>query len=764
MKAGIITFSSAYNYGAVLQVYAMQEYLKNLGLEVDVINHRPKEIDNVYKLYNVSGKGNKWIKRAKKINKFIKINVSQRWKIKKKDNFEYFINNVLHTTKPYATLSDIQKDFLQYDVLIAGSDQIWNTEITKGFKPAYFLEFGNKDARRISYAASLGRDDLPEEFVVFYKRYLENFDFISVREEAMKEILKPVTDKPITCVVDPTMLLDKETYDKVKIDTKFKGKDYIYVHFIGKDEKTYEIADKMSRILNLPIVHNREKGLFENELSGQFNERPEQFISVIDNAKYVITNSFHATVFSIIYEKDFITIPHAKRPARMQNLLSKLGLSNHLIEDVRIMPKIDTLKIDYKIVKKKLLEARKESIEFLNNAIYGEIPDKHEENYLKTHNKFNCYGCELCKDICPVHAIEMIEDEEGFKYPKIDKDKCIQCGLCEKNCIYRKKVEKEKNKEYPIVYAASYKDENVLKESSSGGLFTALYKYILSQNGYIVGVKYNDKMVPEYVLSNNEADCKEFRGSKYVAANIDNVREEVKEQLDKEKKVLFIGNPCQIKALKIYLNKDYENLYLVEILCHGVPSQKVFRLYIKYLEEKYNSKVVDFKFRDKESGWGTGKGSTIKVKLDNGKELKELSLYNNFNRAFLNNYIIRPSCYNCELTSNDGLADMTIGDFWGIEKVMPKYAKKEKNGISLVKINNPKGNELFEKISDNLEYYKSTFKQGYRSNHKSSVILSENRYKLMEEIDGVEINRLLEKYNQFKTGKKAKKDIIEKSI
>lgn len=764
MKAGIVTFNSAHNYGAVLQVYAMQEYLKSLGLDVDVINYRIKEIDNVYKLYNVRRKDPKLIRGIKKAKKILKVNLCERWKLEKRKNFEYFINNVLNTTKPYTTLQEIQKDFLHYDVLIAGSDQIWNTELTKGFKPAYFLEFGNKDARRISYAASLGNDSIDEKYTLFYKRYLENFDFISVREEAMKDILKDLTDKPITRVIDPTLLLDKEVYDKLKIETRYKGKDYIYVHYIGNDDKTYEIADQLSRKLGIPVLHNRQKGLFENELDSLFNARPEEFISVIENAKYIVTNSFHTTVFSLIYEKDFITIPHATRPARMQNLLEIAGLSNHLVEDVRIMPKLETLKIDYKDVKRRLLEERKSSIEFLNNAIYGEIPDKHKENYFKTQNKFNCYGCELCKDICPVHAIEMVEDEEGFKYPKIDKEKCIKCGLCEKNCIYRKKIEKEKNEDYPLIYAASYKDENVLKNSSSGGVFTALYKHVLANKGYVVGVRYNEDMVAEYAIADNEKECEKFRGSKYVAASINDVREKIKEKLEKGKTVLFTGNPCQIKALKTYLNKDYDNLYLVEIFCHGVPSPKVFRLYIKYLEEKYKSKVVDFKFRDKEAGWGTGKGSTIKVEFENGKILYEPAKYNNYNRAFANNNILRPGCSNCEFAGVNDLADMSIGDFWGIEKVMPKYSKKQKNGISIIRINTNKGNSLFEDICRNLEYYESNLKDGYRENHKYAVQLNGNRFDLMEQIDGVEINSLLESFNQFKSGKNANKKIKEKGI
>ena len=777
MKACIVTFSSAHNYGAVLQVFAMQEYLKGLGLDVDVINYRPKEIDNAYKLYNVKKKGPKIIRGIKKIRKYIYVNLREKWKIERRDNFEYFINNILHTTKPYMTLKEIQNDSLKYDILIAGSDQIWNTDLTKGFKPAYFLEFANRDARRISYAASLGKDELPEKYILFYKRYLENFDFISVREENMIDLLKQVTDKKVVRVLDPTLLVDKEVYDKAKIETKFKGKDYIYVHFIGMDEKTYEIADKMSKILNLPIVHNRENGLFENELEGQFHGRPDELISVIDNAKFVITNSFHITVFSLIYEKDFITIPHAKRPERMKNLLEIAGLSNHLVEDVRIMPKLDTLKINYKEVEKRLLEERKKSIEFLNNAIYGKMPDKHMENYFNTKNKFNCYGCELCKDICPVHAIEMKEDKEGFKYPKIDEEKCIKCGLCEKNCIYQKeyevkndkvkgksKEEIKENEEYPLVYAAANKDEEVLKNSTSGGTFTALYKYILSEGGIVVGVEYDKNMVARYTLAENEKECESFRGAKYVAADIGDIKVKVKEKLEHGRKVLFVGNPCQIKAIKTYLNKDYENLYLVEILCHGVASPKVFRLYIKYLEEKYKSKVVDFKFRDKANGWGTGRGGTIKVKFENGLEISELGKYNNYNRAFANDYILRPSCYNCEFAGVNNLADIVIGDFWGIEEIMPEFVKKEKNGISFIKINTDKGNMLFNKINENMEYRKSNITDGYRKNHKSPTNLSENRFKLMDEIDGVEINSLLEQFNQFKTGKKAEKRIRKKSI
>lgn len=762
MKAGIITFSSAHNYGAVLQVYAMQEYLKGIGTDVDIINYRPNAIDRVYKLYNIKKSNSNIIKIYRKSKKILKVNLMERWKLEKNANFESFINNVLNTTKPYYSLSEIQKDFLEYDILIAGSDQIWNVELTKRFDPAYFLEFGNKEAKRISYAASIGMNELPEKYCLFYKRYLKNFDFISVREESMRNLLRPLTNRAIETVVDPTLLLDKEQYDKLKINTHLKGQDYIYVHFIGKDDKTYEVADQMSRLLNLPIVHNREKGLFENELESHYHERPEQFISVIENAKYVISNSFHTTVFAIIYGKNFITIPHKKRPERMKNLLHIAGLDNHLIEDVRLLPTLETLDIDYKSVKENLLKEREKSIEFLNNSINNEKPDKKLDNYFNTKDKFNCYSCELCKNICPVEAITMEEDIEGFRYPVIDEGKCIKCGLCKNKCIYHNGLE-NKDEIPSIVMAAYNKNKNVLKSSSSGGVFTALYEYVIKQKGYVVGVKYNEKMEAVYAMASSLKECEKFRGSKYVEAKVQNIKKEIKDKLEDGKIVLFVGNPCQLQALRSFLGKPYENLYLVEIICHSIPSAKVFKNYIHYLENKYESKVIDFKFRDKAKGWGNGK-ATIKVTFENGKEIEELAKYNNYNRAFASNYIQRLSCYNCEFAGDNKFADMTIGDYWGIEKVMPKVAKREKNGISIIKINSNKGKKLFDKIKPDLEYFESDYKNGYRQNHKTPVLLNKKKINFTDQLDTLEINQLLKKFNKFKNKKTSNKKVVKKSL
>lgn len=762
MKAGIVTFNSAHNYGAVLQVYALQEYLKSKQLEVEVINYRLKEIDRVYKVYRYKRTKSLLKNKIILIKKIIKVNLNEHWKLEKRDNFENFINNVLNTTKPYKTLKEIQRDFLDHDILIAGSDQIWNPELTKGFKPAYFLEFGKKDARKISYAASIGIDELPEEYSELYKRYIDNFDFISVRETPMIEMFGKLTDKKIEKVLDPTLLHTKKLYNKLKKDTKYKGQDYIYVHYIGKDNRVYEVADKLSIELGLPIVHNRDNDIkFDNELGNRYNESPEQFLSVIENAKYIVSNSFHATVFAIMFNKNFVTIPHQTRPGRMKELLEICGLENHLIDDVRLMPELKSLKINYKEVEKRLDKERKHSYEFLDKALFDKVPNRHEENYFKTYNKYNCYGCGLCKDICPKNAISMQADEEGFVYPVIDKEKCINCGLCSKLCIFHNYKLNQESETYPKVYAMVNKDKNILENSSSGGIFTSLYNYVLNNNGYVVGVRYNQDMVPIYDITNKQNICEKFRGSKYVAALTNDIRLKVKEKLDDNKLVLFVGNPCQIAALRTYLKKDYKNLILVDLICHGTPSPKIFKQYIEYLEDKYNSKVVDFKFRGKKHNF---KGSMIYVTFENGEVIEEVAFYNNYNRVYANSIISRKSCYNCEFIKDNKITDLTIGDYWGIENYFPKFAKQNKNGISVLKVNTEKGQSIFDNIKADFITKESNVKDAYRYNHNNSVILTPLREKIFNELDNVEINKLLKRFNQFKNKKTSDKDIVNKSL
>lgn len=611
------------------------------------------------------------------------------------------------------------------------------------------MEFGNKNARRISYAASIGKEEITKNEDLVFKRYLDNLDFISVREESAKNILDNLTSKEIETVLDPTLLLDREDYDKLKIDPGY-NEEYIYVHNVHlkkEDDRLINIANAMSHRLHLPIVSNFTRNKFARTLKSFKADSPEKIVGVISNAKYVITNSFHTTVFSIIYNKEFITVPHFKFSTRMQYLLNSLGLSNRLCDSIEELTEQRLQKINYEKVYEKILENRKQSVDFLNKALYGTVENK-KLTFLETENKFTCYGCEACKFICPQNAIKMVEDEEGFSYPVINEELCNQCGNCKEVCIYKKENLQVNEKDYPKVFASYNKDIDVRKQSTSGGIFTPLYNYIISEGGAVIGVKYDKNMVPIYDIAYTAKDCEAFRGSKYVEAEKNDILIRTKIELDKNIPVLFSGTPCQIAALKSFLNKQYYNLFCIEIICHGTPSLKIFKDYVAYLENDMNSKMTNLKFRDKQIGWHK---AYMQIEFKNGNIINEEAKVNNYNRAFLNDFIQRPSCYNCEFTRKGGVADITIGDFWGIENT---YKEMDDNlGISIIKINTPVGNKLFNQIKSNLELKESTYDIAFEKNHIAPIELKEKRCAFFEEYESSEVNNILLKYNQFKKNK-----------
>ena len=223
---------------------------------------------------------------------------------------------------------------------------------------------------------------------------------------------------------------------------------------------------------------------------------------------------------------------------------------------------------------------------------------------IEIRDKKNCTSCNACYNICPVHAIEMIEDKEGFKYPKVDKQKCINCGLCEKVCPIKNKVLREENNKMPTVIAAWSKDNDIRLDSTSGGIFSELAKEIYKENGFVCGAIYNKEWLVEHYISNNINDIDQLRSSKYLQSDIKDNFKKIKELLEQENKVLICGSPCQIAGLYNFLHKkEYENLYTCDFICRGMNSPKIFRGYIKELEEKYHSEIKKIKFKNKIHGW-----------------------------------------------------------------------------------------------------------------------------------------------------------------
>ena len=324
------------------------------------------------------------------------------------------------------------------------------------------------------------------------------------------------------------------------------------------------------------------------------------------------------------------------------------------------------------------------------------------KNTIEQIDKQQCTGCGLCAEKCPKDCILMVEDGEGFRSPQIDFTKCVECGLCVRSCPTTSAADTLYSKYGRSYYCGNVKDKEMLIKSSSGGVFGVLAEYIISIGGYVCGCIYTDDLEAVHTLSNRKQDIEKMYGSKYVQSRAEHCFPEIQSHLMEEDIVMFTGTACQIAALRLYLGKDYSNLYCVEILCHGVPSPGLFAKYKQYLEKRLGGTVKDIRFRDKRrDGWGSDHRTCI-IYEKNGKLCENRPILPAYFSAFFYGLNLRESCYQCRFATSERVADLTIGDFWGSWN---KYKKRFHEGISVVGVNSEKGYELSENISGRFDFY-----------------------------------------------------------
>lgn len=366
-------------------------------------------------------------------------------------------------------------------------------------------------------------------------------------------------------------------------------------------------------------------------------------------------------------------------------------------------------------------------------------------------DKQQCCGCTACGDICPKNAITFKTDIEGFWYPEVNKDSCINCHLCEKACpvINIKALKKNDYPKPAKTIAAVHKNMRIRWNSTSGGAYTALAETMLEQGGYISGAIYNDGFTGVHNhVTNNPEDLEKLRSSKYLQSNAEGLYKKIKSLLNQGEKVLACGTPCQMAALRSFLGKDYDNLIIVDIICRGVNSPKVYRAYLDSLEKKYNSKVVYVKAKNKELGW---RNLTRKVTFENGQSYYGVFMDDDFRRGYHTNVFCRPSCYNCQFKEFPRISDITIADYWGIEKV-------DKNldmniGTSMMLLNSNKGVDYFEKIKDKLEYRETAFEDILDGNialRKSIEPAKIDREAFFKDLDAHDFDYVTQKYYPLK--------------
>ena len=324
--------------------------------------------------------------------------------------------------------------------------------------------------------------------------------------------------------------------------------------------------------------------------------------------------------------------------------------------------------------------------------------------------KNNCYGCGSCVQICPTGAVDLKVDKEGFSYPEINQDKCTNCGLCRKACPIFSSVEAP-SEFYPQVYAIWNKNEDIRNSSTSGGVFTALAEKILSQGGVVFGAAFNDKIEAVHRGVESPDQVWRLQGSKYTQSSIGNTYKEIRTLLKDGRKVLFSGTPCQVSGLYSFLGRNNDNLYTCDCVCHGVPSPGVFGLYKAHLEKLNNSEIQTFQFRNKSSGW---KNYNVTVGFKNGQHVSTNFKEDPYMRGFISNMYLRPSCHSCKYASVQRQSDITLADFWGIDKFNPQL--DDDKGASLILSNSPKGEELLKACRNNLVIHKADLPAAIREN------------------------------------------------
>ena len=306
-------------------------------------------------------------------------------------------------------------------------------------------------------------------------------------------------------------------------------------------------------------------------------------------------------------------------------------------------------------------------------------------NNISTKRREECCGCGLCANICAKQAIIMQPDTLGFRYPVVDIEKCTNCGLCVKKCPFEKPVpQSDFTQRY---FALRHKDEAELLKSQTGAAFVILSDLILANGGIVYGAAFDQCFHVLHKRATNNEEREELRYSKYTQSNIENCFESIKTDLRNGLTVLFTGTPCQVAAVKSAVpTKLSEKLFLVDIICHGVPSPQIWNDYLVYIENKYG-KIKKAYFRDKRKGWNVQK-ETFQCNKEHS--------FITFKKLFYSHICLRHSCYNCQFTSYDRCSDITISDFWGWEKISDKFS--DNKGVSLAIINTGKGLSLFTSI------------------------------------------------------------------
>lgn len=711
---GIMTYYAVQNFGAALQAFALQQNVERLGANAEFLRFFDKHNESI-STTNKSALSLLLHNRKLQYNllhfaRFIRV---KRYTKPNSIGFKNFQEKYLQSSiEPYYDSEDLRQANERYDGFISGSDMVW-TPIGQDMS-AYFLQFTDKD-KRYSYAPSMtGCQTFTESDAAAIKDFLLDMNEISCREQEGVDYVKQVTGRDATLVIDPTLLFSKEEWRKeLSITTQRPKKPYILCYNFGGlppkiESEVYRIAKERNMdVRYIPLCHKESDAELKLGHHGPYG--PREFVELFLNASFCVTNTFHGFLFSLISENPFVVIHREKGNAwkanetRISNLMDILGIVHRYIDlDTEI--KEEYFILDYNTINERVKSKRAASIAYLKGVIDKIVQNMHHEGEQKIiHNVRDltikqCTGCGICSTQCSFHAIEMVENEEGFMVPHVDNNKCKECGKCAKFCPSIHPI----SKEYPIETKLCLSKDELIEKSASGGLFITIARYYIEKlNGVVYGVVMDDNFTCRHTEATTMKDLAPMQNSKYVQSIVGDCYAKVKKRLEDGRYVLFTGTPCQIAALKSYLKKDYDLLLTMDVVCHGVPNQLFWKTYLRHCETS-NIQSYTFRNRANKRTWnpasrvphrGTQEATIVASWGTKHIPAQQDAFYGPFVRC--ESY--RMSCYYCQYARKERVSDITMGDC-DSDKLYPSFYPYESKSIAL--INTDKGLAAWNKVKD----------------------------------------------------------------
>lgn len=691
-KVAIMTWYTYRNFGSALQATALSHVIEQLGYMPSFIKYYPTARNEEPSRITL-----RWFlkKVTKKVhylrNRVIVSNERERL-------FEKYLDERIHETQLCRSYPELHALNEEYDAFVCGSDQIWSPLC---YDDKYFLSFVSNPDKMVAYAPSLGSTEIKNPII--RERiigHISRFHHLAVREQQGASLIQSLTGKTANVVLDPTLLMNASEWNlfaRVDETEIMADKEYIICYFMGDADQYMSYVRRLSETMRIPFYLIPVTARQNNGGNAvPFEIGPSEFVSLIRNAKYVCTDSFHGMAFAINYNvpfdvfKRFTDHDPQNQNSRILSLLKLLNLETRLVDYSDTQNRGNRLVFDYTEANNLLEEQRRQSAAYLKQALAEAVEAYGETNENGTYKITDmCCGCGACAAVCPKGAITISRDDNGFEQYAIDQSKCVRCGMCKTVCPMTKPIALDM-KDSLALYSAKSKSEQVLSISSSGGVGFELAKLSQNQGRYICGCAYDsaDNAAKHVVIAPEEPEkLSLLQSSKYIQSVSAGAMKQIAE-LAKTNLIVFFGTPCQAAAAdKLLRKKGYRgNAVLVDLICHGVPSYLLWEKYLRDLDQEHgtgsNPTVM---FRSKEREWRR----RLLLVSGNGHTYKKEEHKDDFYAFFRRGLCYLESCSDCPYRERSA-ADLRIGDYWG-----PRF-DKDKQGVSMVVVNTSSGQSMLE--------------------------------------------------------------------